>query len=196
MLLRIGCSAFALFVVAASLPTAFAQGPVQPIVVHTPAPRAFDLALGELWLRGSAQEQRTPPRLPQGNMRHVATRAGHALLATDNTSTVEQLVSQVRQLEDANPQSEAYLVLYERGSAHDDAHRSLLTKEVVIILNQGAKVPQAAQALGPTPAGAIPNAFVVRAADPFGALELAEQLRAEPGVQTSYPLLKRVGVPR
>jgi hypothetical protein len=170
--------------------------PVVPVVISAPAPRAFDLVLNEVWLRRPIERAREIPQLPNPELRHIAIRGAHAVFAVDNPLTASQLVQSLRELEAANPQSEGHLVLYERGAVHNDAHRSLLTREVAILLHTGATLPGALAALGAQPFNAVPGAFIVRAEDPLTALALAETLRTIPEVRISYPLLKRQGFAR
>jgi hypothetical protein len=182
--------------VAAAAGTTLAQPAVVPVVISAPAPRAFDLVLNEVWLRRPVERAREIPQLPNSNLRHIAIRGAHAVFAVDNTLTPLQLAASLRQLEAANPQSEGHLVLYERGAVHNDAHRSLLTRDVAILLQTESTLPDALAALGAQPFSAVPGAFIVRAEDPLAALALAETLRTAPGVRISYPLLKRQGFAR
>jgi hypothetical protein len=185
-----------LLVVASGAPTILAQPAVVPVVIAAPEPRAFDLVLNEVWLRRPIERAREMPQLPNPNLRHVAIRGAHAVFAVDDTLTPLQLAAALRQLEAANPESEGHLVLYERGAVHNDAHRSLLTREVAILLQAEATLPDALSALGAQPFSAVPGAFIVRADDPLAAVALADTLRTAPGVRLSYPLLKRQGFAR
>jgi hypothetical protein len=70
----------------------------------------------------------------------------------------------------------------------------VLTNEVAVILSDSADpdgVVQAYAAHDPRPLEAVPGAYVLSARDPLAAVDLADQLRAQPGVKTAYPLLQR-----
>src|SRR3972149_8177373 len=109
------------------------------------------------------------------------------------------LSARAKALQAANPGADYYLVLYEPGRPRTKATRRLLTRAVALLLDPGTS-PQGV--LAGLPGGglrAVPgvaDGYVVEAAEPLAAVELADELRRGGGVRNAYPLLKRQQFPR
>jgi hypothetical protein len=99
-----------------------------------------------------------------------------------------------RALEDANPDSHANLVLYVAGQPRNPGTRRVLTREVAVMLRDGADTQSfldAQQAYDPLAVAGLSNAFVLIAPDPLGAVDLANALRDRPEIAHAYPLLRQ-----
>jgi hypothetical protein len=127
--------------------------------------------------------------------RVVEREAARAAVAVAGAASPADVLMISTALKAANPGAEAHLVLYEPGLPRNKANRRLLTREVGLLVELGED-PQGV--LAGLPAGPIravpgvPGGYVVEAADPIAALDLADALRQRPGVRSAYPLLKRL----
>ena len=168
------------------------------LTLQTPEIERLDLALDEIELqwpkaRGLSEDL---IRAATGTLRATVrtTGAGGAVFAARTVVTLQDLGQVARELEEQNRGSVAHLVLYQAGGPRGAATRRLLGREVAVMLDDGADpdaVLKAVSALNVRPVATVPRAYVVEAADPVGALGLAETLRQTPGVRTAYPLLQR-----
>lgn len=173
------------------------------VVVRTPNPERFEVAVDELELqwrgeRGAARDQiRTPRPIPRAPV--ARNLPGRAVLAPRGVTTLQDLTTLVREVEAQNPDGTAQLVLYQAGRPRSEATRRLLGREVAVLLVEGPEGDAALSRLTsmqPRPVASVPRAYIVEAADPLGALDLAERLRTEPGVKTAYSLLQQRAFPR
>jgi hypothetical protein len=200
----LACLALALLGPALGVP-AFAQKPAGGslagtirMLVHTPYPEEFDLALDEIeldWSGMPGAKSLSPgfTAVAIAGTRPVDRAATRATIATTDVTTIEDLIALGAALESANPGAEAHLVLYVAKRDRGESTRRLLTREVGVLLAPQAD-PQAilsgVPASGATPVPGVPGGYVLRADDPKSALDLAAALRRRPGVKTAYPLLK------
>ena len=183
------CAWLLLLVLAGTAP---ASGqPVPPMVTASDG-RVYDLTLDELWLapRTPAVERAMPADIP--GARQKGTRGTFAVFAVENVANAPELAQRAHALENANPGKEAHLVLFERGAARVDANRVLLGRDVALLLKDAnSPVPESLKGLDVTPFASVPGTFIVRAADPLAAIDVADKLRQDPAVRESYPLLRR-----
>lgn len=168
------------------------------LTLQTPGTEQLDLALDEIELqwrntRGLSEEvSRAATGTPRATVQTAG--AGRVVFAARAVVTLQDLGLLARQLEGQNRDSVAHLVLYEAGRPRSAATRRLLGREVAVMLSDGADpdaILKTVPAINVRPVATIPRAYVVEAADPVGALGLAETLRQTPGVDTAYPLLQR-----
>lgn len=85
---------------------------------------------------------------------------------------------------------EAQLVLYEAGRPRSDASRRILTRKSLVVLEPGAD-PALLGSGDIRPAPALSNAWIVVAAEPYGALDEAAAFAGRKGVRHAEPLLAR-----
>ncbi|HBH01470.1 MAG: hypothetical protein A2X36_07885 [Elusimicrobia bacterium GWA2_69_24] len=179
--------------------------PAGPLItIHAPHSEQFEVALDEVELDWSGD-----PTAKSAAPGHYATAiAGAAVVDTDVQRATfrvsgifdqADLSARAKALQAANPGADYYLVLYEPGRPRTKATRRLLTREVAMLLDPGTS-PQGV--LAGLPGGglrAVPgvaDGYVVEAAEPLAAVELADELRQRGGVRNAYPLLKRQQFPR
>ena len=168
------------------------------LTIRAPDAERVEVALDEVELqwrdgRGAPQEQ---IRAAVGTSRATEQRTtmGATVFAMRDVATIQDVSAVARGLEEQNPGAVAYLVLYEAGRPRSEATRRLLGREVAIMLDDAADAEAMVKILSAfrvRPITSVPRAYVVEAADPMGALALADKLRATPGVKTAYPLLQR-----
>jgi hypothetical protein len=176
---------------------------VAPVVtLHMPAPERFELALDEIELdvsRAAADRKAPgsrPSIVPSARLRRMA---GTSATFDVDASTTAELTSLARRLEDANPGARAQLVMYEERSGRSESTRRLLTREVILVLDDDAdpsRVLEDADVSPPKPVPGVPRSYVVEAGDPLSAVSVANSLRERPGVRYAYPLVKRRWFPR
>jgi hypothetical protein len=168
------------------------------LTVRLPELTTVEVALDEIELqwrdeRGARlEETRAATGTWRADVRRVA--AGQTVFAIRAVAALPELSAIAKELEDLNPGSAAHLVLYERGRARSEASRMLLGREVALLLDELTSSSVVLDALRAFRVQAVPSvsrAYVVEAADPLGALALADRLRATPGVETAYPLVQR-----
>jgi len=174
----------------------FAQDPAKTVqmTIHTPDAERVEIALDEIELQRVSQ--RAGPQAAAGTSHAVFQREtpGGSLFTLRGAATVDQLTAYARELEAQNPGARAYLVLYEAGRARNDATRQLLGRDVAVLIDAASTADVVLRPFSGYPTRAVESvshAYVLEALDPLGALALADQLRATPGVKTAYPLLKR-----
>ena len=147
-------------------------------MVDAGQPRRFEIARDELHFKdrtGAARVQRLPAE-----------------------PSVERLRSRAANL--AATGMDVKLVIYPTGRPRNESTRRLLTRRVLVRL---APEADAASVLGGVPGVAnwqavdyLPGAVLVEAADPTGALELAEWLRVRSGVRSADAQLARRHQPK
>ncbi|MBI4328178.1 MAG: S8 family serine peptidase [Chloroflexi bacterium] len=136
-------------------------------------PRVFEVARDELRLT-SRSHQRTLLRAP--------------LLAG---------AEQVRQYAEALPKAvgdEVEIVLYEVNAPRNEFTRRVLTRRVLVRLQEGTDSASLARTVGAASSRAVsyaPGYFIFEVRDIAGALTLAEALRGRPGVLSAEPLLAK-----
>jgi hypothetical protein len=172
--------------------------------IHVPERRTFELALDEVEIDWSADPQakeRDPGPAAAMTTRGtvVAREPARARVALTGIPDVAGLAAEAAALRALNPGAAVHLVLYETRAPRTEATRRLLTTEVAVVMEPGHDPAPVVAGLGGKalrPVGSVPNAFVVEGDDPLAAVTLADALRAQPGVRTAYPLLKRLRLPR
>lgn len=90
---------------------------------------------------------------------------------------------------------EVELVLYEAGRARNAYTRRTLTRQVLVRLAPGGDAQALAAAVGaakPESFDYAPDLYLFSATGPGGALDLAERLRVQPGVEAANPMLARL----
>jgi subtilisin-like proprotein convertase family protein/subtilisin family serine protease len=96
--------------------------------------------------------------------------------------------------------SDVRLVLYEAGEPRKESGRRILSDEVLVRLADGASAEAVARAAGARGTGGrlpyAPDRAVFLAGDSAGTFELAQRLKAVPGVLEAEPLLARRQYPR
>ncbi len=172
-------------------------GPV--ITIHAPRPEQFELALDEIeldWSRQPRAKELAPAQhaAPTARARLVEKQAVRAIASVSGVADSADLLIEAKALKTANPGAEAHLVLYESKRPRNSATRRLLTREVGLLLEEGTDLKGLLSGLPVVairPVPGVATGYVVEAADPIAALDLAETLRLRPGVRSAYPLLKR-----
>jgi hypothetical protein len=172
--------------------------------LHVPEPRTFELALDEVELDWAADPQaknRGPGLAAALTARGtvIAREPARARVALTGIPDAAALTAEAAALRALNPGAAVHLVLYETQAPHTEATRRLLTTEVAVLMEAGRDPTPVVTGLGGKAlrrVGSVPNAFVAEGDDPLAAVALADALRAQPGVQTAYPLLKRLRFPR
>jgi subtilisin-like proprotein convertase family protein len=89
---------------------------------------------------------------------------------------------------------ETELVLYEAGQERNRYTRRVLTRQVLVLVQPGTDPAALAAAAGAAAAesfGFAPEHYLFSATEAGGALDLADRLRALPGVESADPLLAR-----
>jgi hypothetical protein len=178
----------------------YKRPPTGPLVtIYAPSPKSFELALDEVELdwSGKPDTKKTAPAAAaiEVDGAKLAERGEQrAAFAVAGKKSLKDLSDVTKALKVANPETEAYLVLYEPGFPRSKATRQLLTREVGLLVEeeedvQGVLAKITAGSVRPVPG--VPGGYVVEAEDPGAALDLAEALRQQPGVRTAYPLLRR-----
>lgn len=137
-------------------------------------PRYFEIARDELQVTTRTGERTLHLAQPLSDRTALQTRAN--TLSSDPTEEVE-------------------LVLYEVGVDRNEFTRRILTRDVLVRLDDNTLAPTIAAALGltdfRTPEGG--SGYVIFTTDePGGALDLAQRLRQQPGVLSADPILKRL----
>ncbi len=135
--------------------------------------RVFEVALNELSVSAS------------GGLRQM-----RSILRASSLADVRK---QAVKMEQSSGQT-VELVLYEKGKEHTDANRRILTRKVLVQAADGVDLMAAALATGGTTPQAIPYApgyYLIETPDVGGALELADRLLDQPGIQSAQPLLAR-----
>ena len=174
-----------------------AVGPL--IIIHAPHAQQFEVAMDEAeldWSRVPGAKARAlgAQAQPAGSARIVDSESVRARAAFAPAANLTELQGMAVALRTANPDAETYLVLYEPGRPKSKATRRLLTREVALVLEPGQDPQQALTGLSVAairPVAGVAGGYVVDAIDPLAALDLAEQLRRQPGVRHAYPLLRR-----
>ncbi|MEK7686690.1 MAG: S8 family serine peptidase [Verrucomicrobiota bacterium] len=104
---------------------------------------------------------------------------------------------QVRQYVEALPKAvgdEVEIILYEVNAPRNEFTRRVLTRQVLVRLQEGTDPAGLARAVGAASSSAVahaPGYFIFQAADLAGALPLAATLRGRPGVLSAEPLLAK-----
>lgn len=137
-------------------------------------PRYFEIARDELQVTTRTGERTLHLAQPLSDRTALQTRAN--TLSSDPTEEVE-------------------LVLYEVGVDRNEFTRRILTRDVLVRLDDRTPAPTIAATLGltdfRTPEGG--SGYVIFTTDePGGALDLAQRLRQQPGVLSADPILKRL----
>ena len=181
-----------------------AKGPKRPpegplITIHAPHPERLEFALDEIgldWGGHPGASERVPAQ-------SVALVAGTRLLATEGGTLAlvgfprvarpEDLSPIATALEAANPGAEAHLVLYVPSHPKSKASRGLLTRQVGLILEQGADPGSVTAGLAVVSIrrASVSGGYVLDAENPLAALSLADLLRQRSGVKIAYPMVRR-----
>lgn len=195
---RLACGLLSCLLLAAA-PAAFAGSPRISLRGPDAHPQEYEVALDEIELDWS----RAPAGQGPGTGRRAAVRGegtvllregARAILAIPPAAGTRELQARAEALRAANPGAEAFLVLYEPDHPRSQVTRRLLTREVGLVLEAGQDAAAAVAGLpveGLRPVAGVPGGFVVDAAEPLAAPELAEALSQRPGVRSAYPLLRR-----
>jgi len=133
--------------------------------------RTFLLAVDELQVSGQRRPQKITPATSSDALRQRAIELAHS------------------------SGKEVRLVLYPAGASRDQFSRRLLTREVLLHVQTGIDPQQLAQENGATITRQfpyLPGNYLLSAPDPGGALALAQNLRAQPGVISAEPQLARL----
>lgn len=134
-------------------------------------PRSFQVALDELSVATAAGERETKTVAAAGTVAEIRRRAAELRQATG---------------------ADAELVLYEVGAPRNPYTRRVLTKQVLVRAESGAELDAAAAGVSsPVAVDYAPGYFLVETAETGGALDAADRLRSQPGVQSAEPLLAR-----
>ena len=179
-----------------------AEGPL--ITVRAPQPQQFEIALDEIeldWSVDPGAKVRQPAQAPAliPGTAILESQATRALVSVPGVTDPKDLLPTAVALKAANPGSDVHLALYEPGLPKSRATRRLLTREVGLLMERGEAPTQVLGGLSAAsvrPVPGVADGYVVEAADPLAALDLAEALRQRPGVRSAYPLLKRHYFPR
>lgn len=136
-------------------------------------PRMFAVALDELSLSSPAAKRVITPIAP------VADRAELKAVAAAKKR---------------DPSQEVELVLYETRRGARVGSPRILTREVLVRAGSAEAVDRAAQATGASgvKASGVEGLWLLEGADAIGALELAADLRKQPGITGAEPLLARL----
>jgi len=168
------------------------------IRIANPDSKRFVLALDEIvleWTGGEEQGREAAANALALQGAVVAKfESGRVSLVLSRVRTSDDLRSAIGDHEAANPGAEGYAVLYESGRARSPQTRRLLTREVAILLKDGAELSAALSACGvgaAIPLDGVPGAVKVIAGSPLDAPALAESCQRTPGVLAAYPLLRR-----
>jgi hypothetical protein len=181
------------------------RAPDGPLVtIHAPHALRLELALDEVeldWSRAPDANTQTPGSrvLPAGDARIAETDHARARAVFARAVDRQTLAAKARLLRDANPGAEVHLVVYEPGQPKSPATRKLLTREVGLLLEPDqdvAAVLAGFAASAPRPVPGVPAGYIVEAPDPLAAVDLADALRARPGVKAAYPLLRSLRTKR
>jgi hypothetical protein len=198
------CRTAALVVVLLGAPAATSNAQPQSIPILVPAPArgdrspllTFELVLTEVLLHRPSSPSRARPRNSNPALRHATTSGGVDVFAAERALSADELTASLHQLERDNAGGEGYLVLYERGTRRDAAHRVLLTREVGVVLASSRSSADVLRGRRARPVNGVAGAYIVLAADPLGSIALATELRRHPAVKDAYPLVKRFAVPK
>jgi hypothetical protein len=178
--------------------SALAQAPASiTITIRTPEPRTFQLALDEVeldWSERDPNRQLSRAATAIANTRIAIAERARAVMALTSVGNMQALAARSAALEAANPGAEAHYVLYEPGERRAQEARALLTARTAVLLEDdrdpsGVLAEYAAR--NPQPIEGVPGGFLLQAADPLSAVDLAEALRVRIGVRVAYPLLER-----
>jgi hypothetical protein len=179
------------------------EGKGVELIVRTPEPERVEAALDEIELRWRNERDAAvgQTRTATGTSRTTMERStvGGAIFAVRDVAALSELGAHLREIEARNPMSVGHIVLYEAGRPRSDATRRLLGREVAVLLaDDGVRdtVLKTLSGFRVSPVAGVPRAYVVEAADPLGALALADALRTRPGVKTAYVLLLKLAFPR
>ena len=174
-------------------PAAF---PYVPLTLLTPQEEQFDLRLDEIELDWSESAPgRSSPLLPVAvvGISLLQAEPALAIFRVTGAASPAALGAVSRQLEVANPGAEANFVLYVRDQRDAGARRVLTTHAALVL-----EVPEDPTGVllqyshyYPAALEGVPGGYVIEGLDPWGAVQVAEELRAREGVKTAYPLLKR-----
>jgi hypothetical protein len=183
-------------------PKRAAGGPL--ITLHAPHPEQLEVALDEVeldWSGDPGAKGRTAASyaVPIPGSRVVEREAARAAVAVSGAASLADVLMISTALKAADPGAEVHLSLYGPGLPRNKASRRLLTREVglLVLLGEDPQGVLGGLPLGPIRAvPGVPGGYVVEAADPIAALDLADALRQRPGVRSAYPLLKRLYFPR
>lgn len=166
------------------------------VVVLTPAPVDFELALDEIELEWHKGEGEPRTALPGTSV--ISHDGGHTALAVA-ADGIDRLREVLRAEEQANPGSSAHVVLYEAGRPRTASSRRLLTPEIAVVIASGVSIDDVAARAALLAGEMVPGvegAYVLRAPGALAALDAVRQLAVVPGVTTVYSLLKRTLVMR
>ncbi len=178
------------------------DGPL--ITIQAPRAQQFEVALDEVgldWSRvpGAKAGGLAGQANPAGSARIVESGDVHARAAFPPVGGLSELQGMAEALRAANPGADVYLVLYEPGQRKSERTRQFLTREVGLLMEKGVDPREALKSQLPgeiRPVPGVPDGYVVEAANPLAALDLAGNLMQQPGVRSAYPLVKRYHVKR
>jgi subtilisin-like proprotein convertase family protein len=164
---------------AAALFVSGATGAAAPVrswhtILDSSQAREFEVALDELHFPGAPAVRRWQKISPQPSVESILLEAERQRLATGD---------------------EVELVLYPRGAPHHEFSRRFLTRQVLVQLEAGTDAAALARSLGASLAGRppeMPGMFLFEAPQAGGALALAGQLAARPGVFSAQAQLARL----
>jgi hypothetical protein len=171
------------------------------ILVQTPEPRVFLMALDEIELDWSeaTPEQRPASVQATPGVLIVNQQRDRTVMRLEAVHTTAALAERISEQESANPGARGRVVLYEPNRPRSPTTRRLLTSDVAVLLNRGVVIEEVlAQAALPTAqaVAGVTGGYVIRVESPLVAIEVARALAGLPGVRTAYPLLQRTPATR
>ena len=172
------------------------------IVIPTPEPRRFELALDEIeldWTEAGRAEGKEPPAPASvPGTKILGHERQRTRIRVEAAKTLEALEKALAETLTANPGARGEIVVFEAGQPRTAAHRQLLTSDVALILNDGALVENVLARAKVTRGEVVeaPGGYVIRCETPLAAVDAARHLGTLEGVKHAYPLLKRARATR
>jgi hypothetical protein len=179
-----------------------ASGPTAEIVIPTPEPRPFVLALDEIELdwtgarRAGGKEPSAPASVPGTKV--LGHERQRTRIRVEAAKTLKALDKALAETQAVNPGARGEMVVYEAGRARTEVNRQLLTSNVAVILGDGVvlKSVLARAKMARAEVTEAPGGYVIRCETPLAAIEIARELGGIEGVKHAYPLLKRTRATR